>query len=265
MVGPQESTGTHEVLVVNRGQARATVTVQERDFVGGADGSLVFQERAPYSASEWVAVSPTTFDLGPGTSQVVRAAVAVPPAPEPGDHQVALVFLVEAGVTEANVRVNRGVATPIYITVSGPAHDFSTITDLAAPGFVLDGPVRLSAKVHDEGTVHRDFRGPTALRVSASGESATFPDFTVLRGGTRDISTDWEPPLFCVCYPSVTVTNANGVTRTVQAQVVVVPLHLIGVVLGALLVLWLAYRLARRRYRAAVATAAARVNESGDA
>lgn len=266
VIGQNEAAAPHRILVVNRGEAAVPVTVQKRDFVGSPDGTLSFQKVAPYSASTWVDVEPTTFLLAPGTSQAVTATVRVPAQPEPGDHQLALVFLVPAGQTSANVKINRGVATPVYITVAGPTDNSAAVSDLAGPGFASGGPVTLTAKMHDTGTVHRDFRGATALQVGSS--TSSFPDFTVLRGSTRDISTTWDPPLMCICHPSVSVTDADGTVHTSTIRVIVFPLPQALILLGALLLLALAFVLLRRRFRAHVvdlATAMSRTAGSGDA
>jgi hypothetical protein len=263
VVGPADIAKTAKFQVVNRGQAAVSVVVQARNFTGGADGSLAFRADAPYAAASWMTVSPLNFTVAPGATQIVTAAIAVPPAPEPGDHQVALVFLVPAGETTANIKINRGVGAPLYITVPGPTDDSATLSGLTAPGFALRGPVDISATVHDTGTVHRDFRGTSPLVVDAAGARAVFPDFTVLRGGSRDISTTWDPPLVCICHPTVSFANADGTVQTATVRVVVLPLDLLGalVVGAALIVLGIRWR--RRRYQASVLKAAARLRSAG--
>ena len=242
---------TREMLVVNRGREPVDVVAEKRDFTGGRDGSLVFRESAPYSASSWIGLAPTRFRLPPGAAQAVSVRIVVPPDPEPGDHQVALVFVVPATAANArNVRINRAVAAPAYITVPGPVDDSATVTGLRAPGFVLGGPVELTAKVRSTGTVHRDFRGGGRLRIDAAGTPVSFPDFTVARGATRDVSTTWEPPPLCICHPTVSVRAEDGSVHTTTVRVVVFPVHwLIILVAVALLVVLLARR--RRRARAA--------------
>ncbi len=268
VLGPADTGTTQKIQVINNGQAPAAVTVQKRNFSGGPDGTLVFQEAAPYSASDWVTVTPATFDVAPGATQIVTATIAVPASPEPGDHQVALVFLVPAGQTSANIKINRGIATPVYITVAGLTSNSATLSDLKANGFAIGGPVTITAKVHDTGTVHRDFRGDAPLRISGAGSAAAFPDFTVMRGSTRDISTTWNPPLFCICHPKVSVVNADGTAQSMTLQVIVVPLPLMGTLAGAVVMLGIAFWLSRRGYRASVAKAAVRLGRpvsSGDA
>jgi P pilus assembly chaperone PapD len=244
------------ILVVNRGQAAVPVTVQKRNFTGGADGSMVFRKDAAYSAAEWVTVGPSSFVVAPGASQTVTATVTVGTSPEPGDHQVALVFLVPAGTNEANISINRGIAIPVYVTVSGPTDDSASLSDLDAPGFVTSGTVEVTAKVRNTGTVHRDFRDTTRLRLDVAGSAAAFPDFTVMRGATRDIRTTWDPPLMCVCHPAVSIVSADGTVKTVTIRVIVFPVHLLGTAIGVLLVLAAGFWVRRiRRTNAAGATA----------
>jgi len=241
------------ILVVNRGHSAVAVTVQKRNFTGGSDGSLIFQKDASYSAAEWVTVGPTSFVIAPGTSQTVTASVIVGASPEPGDHQVAIVFLVPAGKSRANVSINRGIAIPVYVAVSGPTDDSAALSDLDAPGFVMTGDVDVTAKVRNTGTVHHDFRDTTRLHLDVAGTAQAFPDFTVMRGATRDISTTWDPPLMCVCHPAVSIVSADGTVQTSTIRVIVFPLHLLAIAVGLLLVLafgiWL-----RRRRRASATT-----------
>ncbi|GLZ42380.1 hypothetical protein [Actinokineospora sp. NBRC 105648] len=172
---------------------------------------------------------------------------------------MALVFLVPAAETAANVRINRGVAAPVYVTVPGPTDESAAISDLAVSGFAMGGTVDVTARVRNVGTVHRDFRGPTRLTVAAPGSAAAFPDFTVPRGGTRDIGTTWDTPLMCVCHPTISFTNADGSTQSVTTRVIVFPLHLLGLAIGLVLALVVGLRLRRRHFRTLVAEAAARL------
>lgn len=255
-IGPADIGTTQKFLVVNQGQAAANVNVQKQNFIGAADGSLTFQADAPYSASEWVTVDPMTFEIAPGATQTVTAKVTLPENPDAGDHQMAIVFLVPSGQTSANIKINRGIGTPMYITVPGPIDDSVRLNTFQAPGFAIGGPVTLTAQLDNTGTVHRDFRGDHPLRIDTAGETTQFPDFTVVRGGTRDISTDWEPPLMCICNPSITVVNADGSVQTMSQQVIVFPLQWLGIAIGVGLLIGLLIFLVRRRYRSSVTKAA---------
>jgi hypothetical protein len=106
------------------------------------------------------------------------------------------------------------------------------------------------------------------MLVDGSGVAKAFPDFTVLRGATRQIVTTWDPPLLCICHPSVSVVAADGSVETMTVRVIVFPLALFGWVIGLLLVAFVGFRWARRAYRSTVLKAAhalPRPVSSGDA
>jgi hypothetical protein len=256
VLSPADAGRASRILVINRGQQAQTVTVEKENFIGGVDGSLLLEANAPYAASSWVTVTPSSFRIAPGTAQVVLTSVSIAAHSEPGDHQVAIVFLVPAGKGSGNIKINRGVATPMYIAVPGPTSDTSTLSDLSAPGFTMGGPVTITATVRDIGTVHRDFRGRTALALGASGNGTSFPDFTVLRESTRDISTTWNPPLMCSCHVSVSFTNADGSVQTSTVHIVVFPLYQLGIILAVLLVVGLGVIWWRRHRRGGTAAPA---------
>ena len=255
VLGPEDAGEQHTVLVVNRGQSPLHVDAQVQSFVGGTDGSLTFQDDAPYSAAAWISIEPASFDLQSGEAQDVTASVVVPPNPDLGDHQVALVFLVPASESGANIKINRGIATPVYITVPGPTDDSVQISQLSAPGFSAGGPVQVSANVENTGTVHRDFRGSTALPIMGAN-TTRFPDFTVARGGNRDITAEWQPPFFCLCDLTVSIQNATGMSVSNTVRVVVFPVVPAVSIVGGLLIVALLFMFTRARYRKSVLQAA---------
>ncbi|WP_344125537.1 hypothetical protein [Luedemannella flava] len=248
---------TLSVTVYNNGRTPMKVEVGKRDFVPAPNGSLIFQEHAEYSASSWITVRPQRFTIGPKKSRAVQVRVTVPRNPEVGDHQVALVFMSPAPADGGNIRINRGIGTPVYITVPGPVDDSVRLARLSAPSFALGGPIRIAATAQSTGTVHRDFRDANRLKIRVGGRTVEFPDFTVVRGATREITTDWRrPPLFCWCSARLTVPSADGQPQVVTFRIVIIPLHLVGGAFVLIAVAALVLYLARRRYRAQVLTAA---------
>jgi len=262
-VAPDDIGKTQEVLAVNRGRSPLTVEVEKRNFTSDSKGALTYEENAPYAASTWVTVAPSHFELAPGATQVVTAEVAQPAGAEPGDHQFALLFFVPSGQGKGNVRIKRGLASPVFITVPGDLDDSVSLTGLSAPSFSRGGPVDVTASVHNLGNVHRDFRAPASLSVTSAGSATAFPDFTVPRDASRDISTSWDPPFMCVCHPSVSFANDGQPVQTQTVRVVVFPWHLFAILAGAVALLVLLVRSARRRYRASVNRAAVALTSSG--
>ncbi len=252
-------TSEHRFEVSNKGREAFQVTVEKSDFVAGESGAMRFQPGAPYAAADWASVEPVQLTVPPGETRPVTLRVTVPETPEPGDHQFAVIFKVPAAKTNANIRINRGIAAPVFVTVPGAIDRSAEIADLRAPGFVLGGPVPITARIRSTGTVHRDFRGPGRLKVLAGGSELLLPDFTVVRGATREVAASWDAPLVCFC--DVTVAVPGGNSRTVQ--VVVFPLHLLVVLLALVMGGALVWVVVRHRYRRRVESAARELAGSG--
>lgn len=250
VVGPGQIGTDQRFEVINRGAETLDIVVEKANFTPNENGSLDFKPVAPYSASNWIAASPAKFRLTGGARAVVRVRIAPPAAPEPGEHQTALIFRVPADPRSANIKLNRAIGTPVYITLPGPTDDTAVLTDLRAPGFSWRGPITFGATVRNTGTVHRDYRGLDRLPVNVDGRGVPFPDFTVLRGAVRRIDTVWaDPPLFCRCQATVRLVAADGSVSERTVEVTIVPVHLIAAGLGALLLLVLVLGIRRRRHR----------------
>jgi hypothetical protein len=258
---PDQLNRIQRFRVSNQGRLPMDVVVEKSAFTPAADGSLLFQRApAPYSAVNWISVSPAHLRLAPGTAGFVSVRISVPAAPEPGDHQVALLFMVPAGNAGNNIRLNRGIGTPIYITVPGPTVNTTTVGGLRVSGFAISGPITFHATVRDAGTVHRDFRGPGRLTVAVGGSRVGFPDFTVLRNSSRDVTVSWRhPPWMCVCHARIAIADAGGVRSTVAATIVIVPVRQLAIGLAAVVAGVLAAVVVRRRYRTQVQAAAERL------
>ncbi len=243
---------TQKFLVTNGGRLPFTVNVQKADFTASEDGALNFKPNAPYAASSWAQITPTHFLIKPGTSQNVTFRINRPDRAEPGDHQLALIFKVPAGRNAANIRINRGIATPVFMAVPGSADRTVEVARLRAPGFATHGPIYFSTRVHDVGTVHRDFRGKGKMHVEVGGRRVAFPDFTVLRDSAREVTARWNPPLMCVCHATLSVPGSDGKASPPTIRIIVFPVQLAATLLGVLLILLLLGWFVRRRYRAKV-------------
>jgi hypothetical protein len=258
LVVPAGQISSDQIFTVsNQGSESVNIVVETEGFTARTDGGLEYQVDAPYSAANWIAVSPAQFSVPAGTRRAVTVHITVPAAPEPGDHQAALMFIVPSGKTSGNISIDRGIAAPVYITVPGPVISTASVIGLSAPGFALRGPVTIKAAIRSTGTVHRDFRATNQLFAQVNGDSVAFSDFTVPRGTVRDISTAWTPPVMCVCHIKLSVANTDGSVSTRSVRIIVFPLHLLGYVIGASLLLVLSWWLLRRHYRGQIAVAAA--------
>jgi hypothetical protein len=243
---------TQIITLTNNGASVVHVNALRYDFTQAPDGDIQFIPARALSAASWLTVTPTAFVIAPGHRQQILVRIAIPSDPDPGEHQVGLVFSVPSGKTDNNIAVNRGVGTQLLISVPGPVVHRVALTGLTAPRFVDGRSAQLTATIHNSGTVHRDYLGAAPLRASIQGSQVTFPDFTVLRDSSRIISTRAQHlPLMCVCRVTVTADDGTGRPTSLNRRVIVFPLRAaIGVLLVtiALIVLSRRRRIRRRRH-----------------
>jgi len=248
LVPAQGRSNVQTVNLVNSGRVPVHVTAEKDGFNQAPDGTIHFtRATGALSPASWVTITPSAFDLAPGQHLAVHVGIAVPSAPEPGEHQVGVVFLVPAGKSAQNVAINRGIGTQLLISVPGPIVDRIALAKLAGPGLVDGGPATFTVTVHNRGTIHHDFVRPGQLVARVHGQSVKFPDFTVLRGSTRVVSTQWQhPPLVCLCRVTLAADDGQGHQIVVSRQVIVFPLRFS----AGLILLALGLALAQRRRRA---------------
>ena len=222
----------------------------KKDVTADPSGVMLLVDQAPYSALPWVTVTPDRFTIPAGQRQQVSVRVALPPDHEPGDHHVGLVFVSPGTDDTGNIRINRGIGIPVYVQVPGVVDRSVTLTDFAAPRFAVRGPITFTASLRHTGTAHRDFRGDQRLAVEVAGDRVDVPDFTVMRGATRELTVRWEdPPWFCLCTATFTVPEASGGVQQRSVRMVIVPLHLLGLALAAIAGVVIGYVGWRRRGR----------------
>jgi hypothetical protein len=225
VIPPDQLLTPQTIRVVNIGASPLNVVVQTSDFTADRSGAIILRQGGPNSATTWISVDVNQFTLAPNESRHVTFRVTAPDAPEPGDHQAAIVFLVP-GTNDGNIQVNRGIAAPVYVTVPGAIDTTATVEEFRAPSFATGGPITLSATLRANGNVHRDFRGPDALTATMEdGRTVAFTDFTVLRGAIADATATWQdPPAFCVCRLTISISN-DGVVSQRTISVVIFPLY----------------------------------------
>ena len=242
---------TQIITLTNNGASMVSINAQRYDFTQAPDGAIQFVAARPLSAASWLTVTPTTFVIPPGHRQQVRVRIAIPPNPDPGEHQVGLVFSVPSGKTDHNIAVNRGVGTQLLISVPGPVVHRVVLTGLSVPRLVDGRSAQLAATIHNTGTVHRDYLAAAPLQAYIQGTQVTFPDFTVLRGSSRVISTRAQHlPLICVCRVTVTSDDGTGHVTSLSRRFIVFPLRAaVGMLLVTIALIVLLRRLRIRRRR----------------
>jgi len=160
-IGPGRTyTGT--INLTNDGKNPEHIRVFCQDWALKPDGVVVFAAagRLPGSASGWVQVTPTEFDVAPGKTQPVRYTVRVP---EDASGESRTVILFEAGAQKLNLpgapsALIPRVGTILYVQVGQAPAVQAKVT-----GFEL-GPEGGYLTIENQGAGHLRFTGRYEIR-----------------------------------------------------------------------------------------------------
>jgi hypothetical protein len=250
IIAADQVTKTQRMEIENRGNFPLNVTAKLESLGQGANGASLPGLSEPYSAAGWITIVPSHFQVKPGTRRFVRVRFHLPLNPEPGDHNVAIVFLTPPRPGGGNIHLAAGIGVPTMITVPGPVVDDVRVRSVNTPYFSGWGPIHLAATVSESGDVHHSFVGAHGrLETRAGGTAVMFPAITILRGATVTLGTKWTShPVICICHLTTTV-RTDGHRSIADATVIIFPLIQVLIAIGVLLAGLLAFRLYRRRQR----------------
>lgn len=148
-----------EFFVKNTGSSPQAVSVYATDAFNTAAGdfSLLDTGVAPVGAGSWVSFggTETSFTLQPNEARVIPFTVSVPADAPPGDHAGGMVV---SAVTESGqVRLDRRVATRMYLRVSGelqPLLNVSEVSSTYSPSLnPFDGTLDVTFTLSNTGNV----------------------------------------------------------------------------------------------------------------
>ncbi len=109
-----------------------------------------------YSAAAWIGVSPSSFTLKPGATQVINYYVQVPLDAKPGGHYAGIVYApITAKQQEATGgTVNTQVGSLFYLSIAGPIIEKAQVVKFFTNSFAEYGPVKILTQIKNMGDLH---------------------------------------------------------------------------------------------------------------
>jgi hypothetical protein len=155
----------------------------------GSSGIPPEKDTSPYSARTFITVSPKTFHLQPGGSQVVQATIAVPRDVGDGG-RYAVLTIRNAPIGNGTTAIVTSISVPVLVTIAGSApSQTGTITSLDVADIVPGQPIRITTGVKNTGNIHyavkntvtvTDSAGnPVVTGVSDASNRSVIPTFTI--------------------------------------------------------------------------------------
>ena len=249
------------IHVQNQGSESIELKAYVMDFSIDREGNFVFSEAGheSYSASRWLSVAETDFELVPGESQEVEVRLSVPSEVEPGGHYAALFFEAIPSANQGAVSISTRIPTLFYITVPGITEAEvianADIASLVLPGFAGKGPVEAGVVVHNTGNVHLTVAAKAHFSASLGGDSELdLGQAVILPNSEGVIKSNWQQAPFL---GKVTANVVIGyldeqgelVNKSRTGEFWVVPWSMIGIIVGVLGLVVPAIVIISKRYR----------------
>jgi len=185
--------------VINDSEETLTFTAIMRDFI--VEDSAGTPKILPpdmlsdkrFSASNWIAVYPSTFTVEPHQKQELNYYLQTPPDARPGGHYAAVIYTpsAEGGPQGSGASVNAQIGTLFYVGINGPITEKAEVSKLFASPFQEYGPVDIKTQIKNKGDLHIRPKGAITVTNLFGGKVAELKldEQNIFPGG---IARDYE-------------------------------------------------------------------------
>lgn len=198
MQAPQTYQG--QVTVSNIGNSPLNVTVNKKRMLKDTTTTLYFDD----GIATWINVSPASFTLAPGASQVVSYTVNIPNNVNYYDAEGALqiVGIPSQSSTQTsgfNTQITQaaGVVVPIKVGYPGPiTESLSMVSHNATPFLLSLMPGNLAYQVKNNGTVQAKMTNNITVKGLFENQNLNTTNGTVYPGDNYVFKSQWTPGFF---------------------------------------------------------------------
>jgi len=195
-VSPGSET-TYNIQVVDNSDAPMDIAIEVKGYGLSPDGTLQVlepeEDNSPYSAREFLTVSPVSFDLEPGESQDVTVTATIPSEVGNGG-RYAVVFIHTVPAGGGSFAVVAAVAVPVLLTIKGSTlTKDSKVTEVRLGEVASEEPLEATVTVTNKGNHH--YKPQVEAKIKAQGKVvATCPpvvsSYSLIPGYSRQVKLD---------------------------------------------------------------------------
>jgi len=149
------------IKVKNRSKTPLYFTTSVQDFIvkDSLGTPILLPDNSAsgrFSASSWISIFPSSFELAAGSDQNIYYSINIPLNASPGGHYASLVFSPRTIVSEGGSQtiVNAGIGSLFYINVSGEIKENAKLASFYGESFLEYGPQTLTAKIENHSDTH---------------------------------------------------------------------------------------------------------------
>ena len=188
--------------VINQSNVPLTFKLNVQDYiVTDTKGTPNFLPpdtlNSKYSGAAWIGVTPSTFTLKPGATQVINYYIQIPLDARPGGHYAGIVY---APTTKAQEEatggtVNTQVGSLFYLNVSGPINEKAQVSKFATNSFAEYGPVKILTQIKNMGDLHISAQGKITVTGLLFKESQDLVSQNIYPETARDFENSFGSTL----------------------------------------------------------------------
>lgn len=265
---------TKKVGLDNISDIERQVTIDVQNFVAsGEDGhAALTTDEGVYSLKQWISVSPTKATLKPHGHQDFDVTITVPPNAPPGGHFGALVFSPAApGSSEgASLSVVSQVVSLVLLRVPGDAKEDAAVESFnickidpskkdkceKSKSFFTGGDLSINTRIRNNGNVQVMPTGTITVRNMFGKKVAELQlkGAQVLPESVRRFETEWKSKRPIGQYKISADLKYGDAQQTLSSSktIYVLPVGVIGVIVGLLLAGFFLGWLPRKRWKAMI-------------
>ncbi|MEX2144833.1 MAG: hypothetical protein WD712_00420 [Candidatus Spechtbacterales bacterium] len=185
------------VKVFNTTDEQILVTMDIENFVAtGEEGKVAIdsKETNAFSLAQWIVVEPATFVVPPHEFVPVEFTINVPLNAEPGGHYASILASSGGQPVAGGSAVVQKVGSLVLLQVAGEVDERMNIESVDAPDFSEYGPVVISSRFRNTGSVHLKPRGFITITNILGNEVAklNLEQKNVLPDSIRKIDTEFD-------------------------------------------------------------------------
>jgi len=279
---------TATIKLTNVSSGPLVISSQVNDFGSKnetGEPNIIFDNKeTPYSLKNWI-TPPAGFTLASKETRTVTVPINVPANAEPGGHYAVVRFTGTAkGEGQNQVSLSASIGSLVLLKVSGDVKQQAVVEEFYAAGkkydktsFFETGPIRLIARIKNEGNLHvkptgtvvvTDSFGKDIATLRMNGDPAKEDDTprSILPQSIRRFDTLLnEQNLFGRYKAVMNLSYGDGKTLTSTSYFWVIPYKMIIAIIALLVAIFFALRFGLRRYNAfIVRKASASPKENND-
>ncbi|MDX1607694.1 MAG: hypothetical protein R3251_00580 [Candidatus Spechtbacterales bacterium] len=260
---------TNSLRVHNPTDGSVQINIDVENFAPrGEEGKVTVSEDfgESYSLRDWLILNPSSFTIGPGSTQVIDFTIQVPRNAEPGGHYGSILASVGGGAGAGQLGIAQKIGSLLLVNVAGPVEEKMWVKSMTPvietakdtyqdTDFVEYGPIIMRTRFENLGTVHLKPRGYVLLKDMFGREVAReeIPQVNVLPNSIRRVDMEMGQKWMFGKYTAdlTAIYGSKNEPLTFSTSFWVIPWTAVTFVgIGLLILLWILIK-ARKRLKLA--------------